>query len=108
MNIGTMFISDVDVLDINHYGSYYDRTYENNVISYYKIPYVPEIEGLNLSIYLIPVTGESGLYINPMSKPTDLKKFNWKETGKLAKRITVTWEELVSMKAEKNDLYIAV
>jgi len=75
MNIESMFIEDVDILNIDHYGAYYDRTYEKKVITYYKIPYTLEIYKLDLSIFLIPVTGESGLYVNPMSLPTDLENF---------------------------------
>lgn len=94
-NFESQFVTDIDVLSINHYGAYYDRTYTKDVVSYYKIPYIKEMEGLNVSISLIPVTGDSGLYANPMSKPLSLDQYAWKETGSLAKRITIDWQELV-------------
>jgi len=54
-----MFITDLDILDASHMGQYYDRTYDKQVISYYKLPYKSELEGLNVSIQLTPVTGSS-------------------------------------------------
>ena len=63
---------------------------------------------MDVSISLIPVTGNTGLYVNAKTKPLDLEKFDWKETGPLAKRITIKWEELVKMQATKSNLFIAV
>lgn len=64
---------------------------------HYKLPYTPEIEGLDISISVVPVSGDSGLYVNAKTKPLSLEKYDWKETGPLGKRITVKWEELAQM-----------
>ena len=61
---------------------------------YYKLPYTDDIEGLDISVSVVPVSGESGLYINAKTKPLSLDKFDYKENGPLGKRITVKWEEL--------------
>ncbi len=95
VNIESNFIEGLDLLSINHFGGYYDKTYKANIISYYKLPYIKAMEGLNVSISLIPVTGESALYVNPTSKPLTLDKYAWKETGHIAKRITIYWDELI-------------
>lgn len=84
-------------MDINHYEGYYDKTYEPNTQLFYKLPYTSEIEGLDLSITLIPVNSAVSLYINPQSKPTILDNYNWKEKGDLAKKITIKWDELQQM-----------
>ena len=99
VNIESFFIGEFDILDINHYGSYYSKTYKDKEVSFFKVPFIKEIVGLNLSISLNPVTGESGLYVNPNIKPLELDKYAWKETGHLATRITITWEELMMMQA---------
>ena len=108
LNIESFLISDIEELDIQHYEEYYDRTYKENTITTYKLPYLEDIEGLNVSICLIPVTNDSGLFVNAKTKPLDIEKSDWKEKGPLAKRITIKWEELVQMKAEKSDLFINV
>ena len=66
------------------------------------------MEGLNISISLIPVTGHTSLYINPQTKPLDLNKYNYSVKGNLSKRITINWEELVLMKTERQSFFIAV
>lgn len=53
------------------------------------------MEGMNISINLIPVTGETSLYINAQTKPLSLNKYDYKEVGSLAKRVTISWDELV-------------
>ena len=108
INIESNLISEIETLDIQHYEEYYDRTYKENTITTYKLPYLDEIEGLDISICLIPVTNDSGLFVNAKTKPMDIEKSDWKEKGPLAKRITIKWEELVEMKAEKSDLFINV
>ncbi len=80
-------------LSIYHLGEYYDRVYDNNQTTYYILPYVPEMNGMDVSVSLVPVTGETGLYLNVKTKPLELSKFDFKVEGKLSKRITVTWEE---------------
>lgn len=65
---------------------------------FYKIPYIPEMNELDLSISLYPVTGETTLYVNPNTKPLELDKYLYQAKGKLSKRITVSWDELVEMK----------
>jgi hypothetical protein len=42
---------------------------------FYKIPYIPEMNELDLSISLYPVTGETTLYVNPNTKPLELDKY---------------------------------
>lgn len=61
---------------------------------YYKLPYTNDIEGLDISVSVVPVSGESSLYINAKTKPLSLDKYDFKESGPLGKRITVKWEEL--------------
>ena len=55
---------------------------------------MPDIEGMDVSINLIPVTGNTGLYVNPKTKPLKFDSYLFQQTGPLAKRITVKWEEL--------------
>ena len=46
--------------------------------------------------------------MNAKTKPLDLNTSDWQETGSLAKRITVSREELEEMNALGSDIYIAV
>lgn len=108
LNIESFLISKVERLSINHYEEYYDKVYKANSVTTYELPYEPEMNGMDVSINLIPVTGSTGLYANPQTIPLDLEKYAWQEKGSLAKRITVKWEELVEMKAEGSTLYITV
>lgn len=94
MNVETFFIEDIEILDIKHFEGYYDKAYESNAQLFYKLPYTPEIEGLDVSVTLIPVNSSVSLYINPQSKPTLLDNYNWIEKGDSAKKITVKWEEI--------------
>ena len=72
------------------------------------LKYTEEIDGLDMSISLIPVTSHTALYINSLSKPSNLDNYDWKETSPLAKRITIKNEELKKMNAEKEDIYVTV
>lgn len=63
---------------------------------------------MNISINLIPVTGETSLYVNARTLPLSLDKYDYKEVGSLAKRVTISWDELIQNKAEKSDLFITV
>ena len=108
LNIESFIVGKIEKLSINHYEDYYDRVYDNNVTTTYELPYEPSMEEMDVSITVVPVTGTSGLYVNPRTLPLELPKFAWKEIGPLAKRITIKWEELVQMKAEKSSLFIAV
>lgn len=36
------------------------------------------MEGLDISINLIPVTGETGLYINAKTLPSKKEEYDWK------------------------------
>ena len=107
-NLESFLIEDIETLDIRHFEEYYDKTYEDNIKTYYKLPYIDDMENINLSISLIPVSGDSTLYVNAKTKPLNVQTSDWKEKGALAKRISIKWEELVKMKAEKSDLYIVV
>ena len=49
------------------------------------------MEGMNISINLIPVTGETSLYVNAKTLPLKLNKYDYKEEGSLAKRVTISW-----------------
>lgn len=88
-------LEEIEELSVYHLTEYYDRVYVKNSTRFYKLPYVSDMEGLNLSISLIPVTGHTSLYVNPQTKPLDLEKYNYSVKGKLSKRITVSWDELV-------------
>ena len=108
INIESFLINKIETLSIQHFEEYYDRVYQNDKITYYNLPYDDSMEELDITIGLIPVTGTSGLYVNAKTLPLDLESFDWKEKGPLAKRITIKWEELVQMRAEKTNLFIAV
>ena len=107
-NIESFIIGKTEQLSIRHYEDYYDRVYESNVLTLYELPYSSEMEGLDISVSLIPVTGTTDLYVNANTIPSSLNAYDFHETGHLAKRITIEWKELVEMKAEKTSLYIAV
>ena len=108
MNIESYLIGKIEKLSIQHYEEYYDRVYKDNQITYYELVYEPSMESMDISISLIPVVGSSGLYVNAKTLPTALEKYDWQEKGRLAKRITITWEELGTMKAQKSNLFIAI
>ena len=108
LNIESFIVEKIERLSINHYEDYYDRVYDGNVTTTYELPYEESMEEMDVSITLVPVTGTSGLYVNPKTLPLELPKYAWKESGPLAKRITVKWEELIAMKADKSSLYISV
>jgi hypothetical protein len=107
-NIESFIIGKTEKLSIRHYEDYYDRVYETNALTVYELPYSPEMEGLDISVSLIPVTGATDLYVNANTIPTSLTAYDFHETGHLAKRITIQWKQLVEMKAEKTSLFIAV
>ena len=108
LNIESYLIEKIERLSIQHYEEYYDRVYSDNVVTTYELVYEPSMEKMDVSISLIPVTGSSGLFVNAKTLPTKLEKYDWQEKGSLAKRITVRWEELELMKAERSNLFIAV
>lgn len=108
MNIESFLVEEFESLSIHHYDEYYDRAYEAGQVIQYELPFDPVMEGMDVSVSLVTVTGEAGLFINAHSRPRDLTTFDWKETGPLGKRITVGWAELVSMRAERKSLFIAV
>lgn len=108
LNIETFLINKIEKLSIQHYEEYYDRVFQPNVTTFYELPYEDSMEEMDVTISLIPVTGTTGLYINAKTLPLDLENFDWKEKGPLAKRITIKWEELVQMRAEKSNLFLAV
>lgn len=108
LNIESFLVGKIETLSINHYDDYYDRVYSGNVTTTYKLPYEASMADMDISISLIPVTGTSGLYVNAKTLPTCLTKYNWIELGRLAKRITVRWDELKDMMANESDLYISV
>lgn len=108
LNIESYLIGDMEKLSINHYDDYYDRVYDNNVTTKYELVYEQSMARMDISVSLIPVTGTSGLYVNPVTVPTDLNKYAWRELGQLAKRITIRWDELVEMRAQGSNMIIAV
>lgn len=58
INVETKFISEIEELSVEHFDSYYDRTYQDNQTTYYKLKYIKDIDQLDLSINLIPVIGD--------------------------------------------------
>ena len=108
LNIETFFIEDIETISIDHFEDYYDRAYENNKLTIYKLPYTADMEELDVSISLIPVTGSTDLFVNVNTLPNDLNAYDFKEEGPLAKRVTVRWKELKLMRATKSEIYIAV
>lgn len=108
VNIESFLIPKVEVLSIGHFEEYYDRVYQNDKVTYYNLPYEDSMEEMDVTVSLVPVTGTTGLYVNVKTLPVDLEGFDWKEKGPLAKRVTVRWRELVQMRAEKSNLFIAV
>lgn len=108
INIETFLIKKIENLSIQHYEEYYDRVYQNDKTTFYNLPFEESMDEMDITVSLIPVTGTTGLYINAKTLPMDLESFDWKEKGPLAKRITIKWAELVQMRAERSNLYIAV
>lgn len=108
INIETYLIGFIEKLSISHYEEYYDRVYENNKITFYELPFEESMLEMDITINLIPVVGTTGLYVNVRTLPLELENFDWKEKGPLAKRITIKWSELVQMRGEKSNLFIAV
>lgn len=108
INIESYLIGDVEALSIQHYEEYYDRTYVDDAVTFYELPFEEGMNEMDVTIDLVPVTGTTGLFVNARTLPAGLSKYTWKETGPLAKRITIKWEELVQMRAEKSNLFIAV
>ncbi len=66
------------------------------------------MEGLDINVNLIPVTGDTGLYVNIQNKPLSLEKYDFKIEHKLSKRIVVSWTDLEKMNATKQNIIIAV
>lgn len=97
LNIESFLIDEIEVLNAVHYEGYYDKSYTENEMTIYKLPYTEDIRGLDVSITLVPVNGQGNLYINPKSRPLQLEGFNWKETGSMAKKITISASELAEM-----------
>lgn len=108
LNIESFLSGDIERLDIDHFDEYYDRTFAENTITTYELPYDESMEGMDISVSLVPVTGAPSLFINARTLQKDLESYDWKEKGGLAKRITIRWAELVAMKAERSSLFIAV
>ncbi len=91
-----------------HYEEYYNRVLVDDAITYFELPFEEFMSEMDITISLIPVTGNTGLYANVKTLPTDINNFDWKETGPLAKRITIPWQELLQMNGERQPIYIAV
>lgn len=108
MNIESFLGEKIEELKYDHYGPYYEKTYQQGQEINYILKHTPEVDGLDISISLIPVTSHSALYVNSLSKPSEYSSYDWQEKSPLAKRITIKSEELSLMKAEKEDLYITV
>lgn len=108
INIETFLIPKIEDLTILHYDDYYDRVYKTNKSQFYRLKYNEQMKNLDISISLIPVNGNTNLFINPKTKPKELESYYYKQKGNLSKRITVKNSDLVQMKAEGSDLYIAV
>ncbi len=108
MNIENYLAEEIERISYDMKHPLYNRTYDKNQTTYFKLIFDPLVEKLDFSISLIPSTGNTGLYVNAKTKPLSLENYDWKETGPLAKRITVKWEELEQMKALKSDIYIAI
>lgn len=106
--IESFLISNIEEISIFHPTEFYDRVFVQNSVTFYKLKYVKEMQGLDVSFSLIPVVGKSALYVNPKTKPLDLNKYLYQATGKLAKRITIPWAELEQMKSTEQDFFIAV
>lgn len=107
-NLESFLIGAMETLNINHFDEYYDRVYNERETVIYQLPYEESMEGMDISISVVTVKGNTGLYVNAKSLPTFLAKYDWKEVSPLGKRITISWDELVQMRAEKSVLYIAV
>ncbi len=108
MIIESFLVEEIEDIKFNHYGDYYDRVYSAKEVNYYRIPFDPTTENMDMSISITPVTGKSGLYVNVKTKPLTLDKYEWREEGLLAKRVTIKSKELKKMRADKSDIYFAV
>ena len=77
-------------------------------MTHYKLKYTEDVQNMDISVSLIPVTGQTGLFINPNTLPQSKDKYIWSKEGALAKRITIKWGELEQMKSKGSDFYISV
>jgi hypothetical protein len=75
MQIFNIFTPEIEELNYDMEGEYYEKTYDKDTIRYYKLPYMEEVEGLDFSFSLRPSTGETGLYIHPKTKPLNLQDY---------------------------------
>ena len=108
MNIESYVIEDIEKVSLIHHEEYYDRIYDEKNPIIYELPFEPLAAGLDYTFTLIPVSGVSGLYINAITLPEGLEKYDWQDVGPLAKRITVRHKELEAMRALNATHFIAV
>ena len=108
INLESFIIQTMENVSIQHYGSYYDRAYAEDTVIMYKLPYSPEMENLDLTITVIPVTGSTQLFLNLQTVPTKEDSYDFKVIGQLAKKYTLTYDEIEKMQAVYLPIYIAV
>ena len=59
LNLETFIINTIEDESINHY----DRAYLEDTVIMYRLPFFPEMEDLDITISLIPVTGSTQFYL---------------------------------------------
>jgi hypothetical protein len=108
MNIESYIVEDIEKVSLLHHEEYYDRIYDESKPIVYELPFEPLAAGLDYTFTLIPVSGISGLYVNAITLPESLDKYDWQDIGPMAKRITVRHKELTRMRALNATNFIAV
>ena len=107
-SLETFMIEQIEKISIHHFENYYDKTYNPGTFTIYELPFSEEMTGLDVSVSIIPVTGNTQLYINAKTIPTNEDSYDFKMNGQLAKKMTISWGELTSMKAQGTSLFIGV
>ena len=108
INLESFIIQTMETVSIQHFGSYYDRAYAQDTVVMYKLPFSKEMEGLDLTFTVIPVTGSTQLFLNLQTVPTREDSYDFKVLGQLAKKYTLTYDEIEKMQAVHSPIYIAV
>ena len=108
LNIETFLIDKTEQLSIHHYGNYYDKVYMPDSQTTYELPYHDDMEGLDVSVTLMPVNDNASLHVNVGPRPMSLDKYSFESSGKLAKKITVPWSFIEETRANGQSIFIAV
>lgn len=107
-NLETFLIDKTEELSIHHYGNYFDKVYMVDSQTTYKLPYHPDMEGLDVSVTLMPVNDHADLYVNVGPRPISLSKYAFSNKSKLGKKVTIPWSYIEETRAVGQPIFIAV